>query len=259
MPPATIRSKVDVSADRPRLSRPARVAEAIKDWIVQEHFGAGDRLPSEPELIERFGMAKGTIREAMRILEAQGLVKSRTGPGGGTFVHEVSKERARALLGNYFYFKDLTIRDIYQLRRVLEPELAASLAGKLSEDVLAQLEDIIAEYAKPATTLEGEREQHVASLRFHALLAEQADNALLGFLIDFMVNMLSDLTVYRKLYEPPNLELWQRGAAFHLELIHALRVGDADTARLVMRDHMETAQKLMEGQEAEMQRRFMSE
>ena len=257
MPPATTRSKDDTGATR--LSRPARVAEAIKDWIVQAHFSAGDRLPSEPELIERFGMAKGTIREAMRILEAQGLVKSRTGPGGGTFVHEVSKERARALLGNYFYFKDLTIRDIYQLRRVLEPELAAALAGNLSEAVLGQLEAIIGEYDAPAETVEEEREQHIASLRFHALLAEQADNALLGFLIDFMVNMLSDLTVYRKLYEPPNEELWQRGSAFHFELIDALRIGDAESARLIMRDHMETAQKLMEAQEVEMQRRFISE
>lgn len=255
MPPAITRSKPDA----PRLSRPARVAEAIKDWIVQEHFGAGDRLPSEPELIARFGMAKGTIREAMRILEAQGLVKSRTGPGGGTFVHEVSKERARALLGNYFYFQDLTIKDIYQLRRVLEPELAASLAGNLPHAVLAQLEAIIGEYSEPASTLDEERAQHVASLRFHALLAEQSDNALLGFLIDFMVNMLSDLTVCRKLYSPPNLELWEKGKAFQLELIDALRAGDADTARLVMRDHMETAQKLMEGQEAEMLRRFISE
>lgn len=256
MPPATTPSTDPAPS---RLSRPTRVAEAIKDWIVQAHFGAGDRLPSEPELIERFGMSKGTIREAMRILEAQGLVKSRTGPGGGTFVHEVSKERARALLGNYFYFKDLTIRDIYQLRRVLEPELAAALAGNLPEAVLVRLEAIIGEYDAPAQDVEEEREQHVASLRFHALLAEQADNALLGFLIDFMVNMLSDLTVYRKLYEPPNLELWRRGRAFQLQLVEALRTGDADTARRVMRDHMETAQKLMEAQEAEMQRRFISE
>jgi GntR family transcriptional regulator, transcriptional repressor for pyruvate dehydrogenase complex len=250
---------MNTDPDRPRMSRPAQVAEAIKNWIVQEHFSAGDRLPSEPELIERFGMAKGTIREAMRILEAQGLVKSRTGPGGGTFVHEVSKERARALLGNYFYFKNLTIRDIYDLRRVLEPELAAALAGKLSEDILGQLEAIIGEYSEPARSLDEEREQHVASLRFHALLADQSENPLLGFLIDFMVNMLSDLTVYRKLYSPPNLELWERGKAFQIELIDALRIGDADTARLVMRDHMATAQKLMEGQEAEMMRRFISE
>lgn len=254
MPPVTTRTKRD-----PKPSRPVQVAEAIKDWVVEQGLQAGDRLPGETELIERFGMAKGTIREAMRILEAQGLVKTRTGPGGGSFVHAVSKERARALLGNYFYFKDLTIADIYQIRRALEPELAASLAGRLSEPVLGELEANVATYSEPARTLEEERDQHITSLRFHALLAAQSDNALLGFLIDFMVNMLSDLTVYRKLYSPPNIELWAKGRAYQERLIDALRRGDPETARHVMAEHMKTAQTLMEGQEAEMQRRFMSE
>lgn len=254
MPPATTRSKPE-----PRMSRPVQVAEAIKSWVVEQGLVAGDRLPSEHEMIERFSMAKGTIREAMRILEAQGLVKTRTGPGGGSFVHEVSKERARALLGNYFYFKNLTIADIYQLRRSLEPELAASLAGTLSDEVLQQLEDNIAIYSEPAKTLDDEREQHIASLRFHALLAAQSKNELLGFLIDFMVNILSDLTVYRKLYSPPNIELWQKGRDFQKRLVQALRKGDADQARAIMVAHMETAQSLMQGQEAEMLRQFISE
>ena len=130
MPPAITPSKTEA-----RLSRPVQVAEAIKDWVVEQGLRAGDRLPNEQELIDRFGMAKGTIREAMRVLEAQGLIKTRTGPGGGSFVHEVSSERAKALLGNYFYFQDLTIGDIYELRRTLEPQLAASLAGKLDDDL----------------------------------------------------------------------------------------------------------------------------
>ena len=91
MPPATTRSKAE-----PKPSRPVQVAEAIKDWVVEQGMQAGDRLPGEVELIERFGMAKGTIREAMRVLEAQGLIKTRTGPGGGSFVHEVSRQRAKA-------------------------------------------------------------------------------------------------------------------------------------------------------------------
>ncbi|TMV55289.1 winged helix-turn-helix transcriptional regulator, partial [Thioclava sp. BHET1] len=69
MPPATTRS-----AKGPKLTRPQTVAEAIKQWVMDEGWQPGDRLPSETELIERFGMAKGTIREAIRILEAQGLV-----------------------------------------------------------------------------------------------------------------------------------------------------------------------------------------
>ncbi|MFC2967418.1 FadR/GntR family transcriptional regulator [Acidimangrovimonas pyrenivorans] len=255
MPPATTRS------DRAgaRRSRPAQVAEAIKRLVVEQHLKPGDRLPSEAELIERFGMAKSTIREATRLLEAQGLVKTRTGPGGGSFVHQVTRERAQALLGNYFYFRDLTIRDIYQLRRALEPELAAALAGRLSEEVLQRLEDNIAVYAAPAETLEEEREQHVASLRFHAILAEEAENELLGFVIGFMASVLSDITVERQLYAPPNAELWQRGRDYQLRLLDALRKGEAEEARRIMTDHMETAQALMEGQEARMVRRFMTE
>lgn len=254
MPPATTRSKAE-----PKLSRPVQVAEAIKDWVVEQGLQAGDRLPNEAELIERFGMAKGTVREAMRILEAQGLIKTRTGPGGGSFVHEVSRQRAKALLGNYFYFKDLTIGDIYQLRLTLEPELAASLAGKLSDDVLTSLEENIATYSEPAASLDEERDQHVASLRFHAILAEQAKNPLLGFVIDFMVNLLTDLTVYRHLYSPPNIELWKQGHDHQRQLVIALREGNADEAKAIMTDHMETAWKLMRRQEVEMENRFISE
>ncbi|QDC08053.1 FadR family transcriptional regulator [Oceanicola sp. D3] len=240
------------------MSRPVQVAEAIKSWVVEHGLKSGDRLPAEAELIERFGMAKGTIREAMRILEAQGLVKTRTGPGGGVFVHEVSRERARALLGNYFYFKDLTIADIYQLRQALEPELAASLAGTLSEEALAELEANIATYSEPSKSIEEEREQHIASLRFHAILAGQSPNPLLSFCIDFMIALLSDLTVYRELYAPPNIELWQKGRDFQSRLVTALREGKADEARTIMSNHMATARELMEGQEAVMAQRFMT-
>ena len=109
------------------------MADAIKDWVVERNMAPGDRLPGEAELMARFGMAKGTIREAMRILEAQGLIETRTGPAAAVFVGEVTADRAKALLANYFYFKDISISDIYQLRRALEPELAASLAGQLTE------------------------------------------------------------------------------------------------------------------------------
>jgi len=235
------------------------VAEAIKDWVVVQGLRGGDRLPAESEMMERFGRAKGTIREAMRILEAQGLVKTRTGPGGGSFVHEVSRGRAQALLGNYFYFRDLTLPDIYQMRRLLEPELAANLAGQLDDEQLQQLRELTETYRHPAASADEERDQHVHSLEFHQLLANFAGNDLLGFMIGFMAQILTEMTVYRRLYDPPNVELWARGRAFHLELIDALRDGDAAQARRIMADHMATAQALMEAQEAEVVKGFISD
>ena len=243
----------------PKRRRPAKVADQIKDWVVSQGLQKGDRLPGEAEMIARFAMSKGTIREAMRLLEGQGLIETRTGPGGGSFVGEVSEERARSLLGNYFYFKDLTVADIYDLRRVLEPQLAAQLAGTLSDAALAELEELVSHYAAPAQSPEEEREQHIESLKFHARLARHSDNALLSFLIGFMAQILSDLTVYRKLYAPPNRELWESGRNHQIQLIAALREGRSEDARQIMAAHMETAQRLMEAQEAEVLKRFIAE
>ncbi|MBF9036137.1 FCD domain-containing protein [Rhodobacterales bacterium HKCCE2091] len=243
----------------PRRSRPAKVAEAIKDWVVEHNLRKGDRLPNEADLMARFGMAKGTIREAMRILEAQGLIESRTGPGGGCFVGEVTADRAKALLANYFYFNEISISDIYQLRRLLEPEIAATLAGRLSGEQLGQLEAIVATYPEPARDAEEERDQHVASLLFHRRLANFSSNALLAFVVSFMARILTDLTVYRQLYDPPNRELFTRGLAYQTDLIAALREGRAADARAIMAAHMDTAERLMQAQEARVARRFMAE
>jgi DNA-binding FadR family transcriptional regulator len=253
LPPATTPSTPE------RLSRPQKVAEAIKQWVMDNGWQPGERLPSEAALIERFGMAKGTIREAIRILEAQGLVKSRTGPGGGVFVHQVSEVRATALLGNYFYFQDLTIDDIYQIREVLEPELAASLAGQLTDAQIAALEHVMTRYADPARDAEEEREQHIASLKFHALLAEMSGNPLLRFLIRFTANMLADITVSRKLYARPNRELWASGLDYQSRLLVALRSGDGPGARRIMAEHMRNARRLMRVQETVLTQRFLPE
>ena len=195
----------------------------------------------------------------MRLLQAQGLIETKTGPGGGSFVGAVTRERATALLANYFYFRDVTIDDIYQVRIALEPELAASLAGNLSEDQLGELEAIMDNYAKAAQDAEEERRQHVASLRFHSRLSDFGGNALLGFFIGFMAQILTDLTVYKRLYTTPNHDLWRKGRQHQTDLIAQLRCGDSDAARKVMRSHMEMARTMMETQEAEVMKRFIAE
>ncbi len=182
------------SSGQPKRSRPVRVADEIKTWVVERDLQQGDKLPNETEMIAQFGVSKGTVREAMRILEAQGLIVTRTGPGGGSFVDKVSARRARSLLANYFYFQNLSIADIYQMRRALEPELAASLAGQLSDAQLTEMEVLAARYPEPAQSAEEEKEQHVSSLEFHARLAEFSGNALLGFVISFMARATSHQT-----------------------------------------------------------------
>lgn len=241
-----------------RLNRPNAVSEAIKDWIADHGMVPGDRLPQEPELIRTFSVSKGTMREALKVLETQGLIQTRTGPGGGAFITEMPANRARALLANYFFFKDLTISDIYELRQALEPELAAELATRLGEEEIGILENTMVVYDHPPATVQEEQRQRIAELEFHERLAEFSHNPLLAFECGFLVSLLKDLAVCRRIYERPNPELRERGLSYQGQLIEALRAGDAEAARSIMKAHMIAAKRLMEQQEAIVNRGFLS-
>ncbi|KFA99374.1 FadR/GntR family transcriptional regulator [Vibrio sp. ER1A] len=237
--------------------RTENVASAIKKWIVEQKLQPGDRLPNEVEVMEMFDASKSTVREAMRLLDAQGLLQTKTGPKGGAFVSEVSEEKAQMLLSNYLFFKETSIEDLYQLRLALEPQLAASLAGKLTSNQLEELKDQTKLYAEPPRDIYEEREHHLASIEFHRILASFSSNELLKLVIRFTAQMLSDMTIYKKLYEPENYDLWRTGIDSQLSLIEALRVGDSEMAYKVMQKHMKTALKLMKLQEVEMENRFL--
>ena len=239
-------------------SRASAVSETIKDWIAAKGMEPGDRLPQEPDLIKTFGVSKGTMREALKMLETQGLVQTRTGPGGGAFISQMPARRARALLANYFFFKDLSIQDIYELRMSLEPELASELALRLGEQEIATLRACMYIYDHPPATIEEEQRQRIAELEFHERLAEFSANPLLGYFCGFLVSLLKDLAVCQRIYRRPNPELRERGLSYQAQLIEAFEARDANAARSIMKAHMAAAKRLMEEQEAIVSRSFLS-
>jgi GntR family transcriptional regulator, transcriptional repressor for pyruvate dehydrogenase complex len=251
------RTPPDAATKRRGKKRPLSIADGIKDWIVVQGLKPGDRLPGERELIERFQASKGTIREALQVLETQGLVRSRTGPGGGTFVGAQSEAKAMELLGNYFFFRNPTIGDIYALRRILEPELAASVAGRLGEADFRRLELTMQIYVEPPRDLEEERHQRHAELDFHGILVDYCPNPVLAFMCRFLQSLLRELTVCRRIYDEPNPDLRETGLSYQVRLLRALRREDAAAAREIMSEHMRAAQRYMEEREAVLQARFL--
>jgi GntR family transcriptional repressor for pyruvate dehydrogenase complex len=238
-------------------NRPRQLAEALKDWIAEHALQPGDRLPQEKELIELFKASRGTVREALKLLEAQDLVSIRTGPRGGAYVKDVSLERATELLGNYFFFKNLTIHDIYALRIQLEPELAASLVGVITQQDIDQLQRLMTRYDHPPQSPGEEREQRFAELAFHETLTELCPNPVLAFSCRFLIRLLKELTICHRIYERPQPKLRAGGHSYQLKLLEALRENDAHGARNLMHEHMCFARDLMETQEAEVLRQFL--
>lgn len=238
-------------------NRPLAVAETIKDWIIAQSLEPGDRLPQEHQLIERLEVSKGTAREALKVMETQGLIRTRTGPGGGAFITEVSADHASALLANHFFFKDVSIAHIYELRIALEPQLVQELAPRVTNDQIAELRGVMSAYTKPPTSIEEERRQRVAELEFHAVLSRYSRNPVLGFFCGFLVRLLKDLAVCKRIYDEPNPELRERGVSYQEQLIEAFETRDAESARAIMEVHMRAAQRMMLQREAEIAKGFL--
>ncbi|WP_244491164.1 FadR/GntR family transcriptional regulator [Paramesorhizobium deserti] len=228
-----------------RRKRPDAVADQIRDRIVEHGLSPGDRLPHEWIEPETWHVSRGTLREALKILESQGLTLSKTGPGGGIFVASVETEQAIRLLDNLFLHKPPTIADIYAIRKELEPLLAASLAGKLAPSAFASLQANIRLYEDEPATVEEEYRQRMAELDFHDELARLCENRLLGFLCRFLVSLLRDMAVCREVYQQHNPVLRETGLHYQVALLRAIKAGDAGRAAAIMREHMITAEAYM--------------
>lgn len=225
--------------------RPEAIADLMKDFIRSQKLVPGDRLPQERELMERFKAAKGTVREAMKALETQGLIFTRSGPGGGAFVATPSAQHAMELLSTHFFFSPPSISDIYAIRKALEPEVAALLAGRVSAQQLAQLERTIRIYDHAPVDPEEQYRQRIAELDFHSQLAQLSPNPLLGFLCGLMHNLLRDLPLARQIYADPTPRSREEGLSYQYRLMAALKDGRADDARSITSDHMAFAEAYM--------------
>lgn len=251
---------------KPQKPRPPRarkrtdeIAEAIKRTIMEHGLEPGDRLPQEKDLITQYAASKGTVREALKSLEVQGLVRIRTGPGGGAFVERMSERRAMSLLGNYLFAKDVSIADIYELRKALEPIVAASAMANIDEAGFTRLEDIIAIYDHEPRDAEERWAQRMAELDFHAVVAEYSDNALLSFQCRFLQRLLKELAVCHDIYLHTQPVLRQHGIAYQRELIAAMREKNAPRVRQIMAEHMTYAEQQMLALEAEVAQRFIED
>lgn len=243
------------------------VVEQIKSWIVDEGLRPGDRLPQEKELIEHFGVSKGTMREALKSLEVQGLIRVSTGPKGGASVASVSLPRSMQLLANYFYFQDLTLPQIYAVRRLLEPELAATVTEHLTEADLHALENSVNLCSHPPADRGMEHQQRLAELDFHDILANACGNEFLAFNCRFMNSLLKNCTVIKKIYggeaqhvSPARVrKLAADGLHAHQALLEAFRARNPARVRKLMLEHIVAAEQHMVALEAVLVARFMDE
>lgn len=236
------------------------VVEEVKRWIAERRLTPGDKLPKEAALQELFGVSKGTAREALKSLEVQGLVTVSTGPAGGATISEVPLERTFQLVQNYLFFLDLNVAQIYAIRRVLEPELAAGAVAYLAEADFEALERSIDICAPTPESAAQARTQRQEDLHFHDVLAAANPNPLLRFMCEVVNQLLRYLvTLGSQPAHPAYQRLGDRNVAAHRRLLAAARRRDTEEVRRLMLDHIDEAGGLAAELDAAMRRGFVSD
>lgn len=116
------------------------IADDLKAQIIRGELHVGDSLPSETVLTERYGVSRPTFREAIRILEAEDLVRTTRGGRGGAKVRHPSAERAASYAGMVLQLKGATIRDVLGVRAALLPKAAKLAAQHSAQSDFTQLD-----------------------------------------------------------------------------------------------------------------------
>jgi GntR family transcriptional repressor for pyruvate dehydrogenase complex len=220
-----------------------QVAEQIKGWITDGKVRPGVRLSKESELQQAFNVSRGSMRDALKALEVQGLVKLSTGPEGGATITEVPLERAFQSLQNYLFFQNIGIEDIYAARRVLEPMLAEGAVAHLSEDDFEAMERSVDVCEPFAASHEHALDQRHEDIHFHDVLAAANPNAFLRCLCQIINQMLHRLVVVAGNVTQQDYQAFGRTTvAAHRAILEAARRRDADVVGRLMQEHMEQAE-----------------
>ncbi|WP_435122714.1 FadR/GntR family transcriptional regulator [Amycolatopsis thermoflava] len=211
---------------RPRLYE--QVLERLRAYAADAGLRAGDRLPAERDLAQRLGVSRASVKQAIVVLEVQGLVETRH--GGGTYLvrDALDAEPVERLVE-----RRRRLPDVLDAREALETKLAELAAMRRTDEDLAALESALefmaSEIRDGGAGVEGDR-------RFHAAVTGAAHSALLAEFMEAIADQITESRneSLRQPGRPP------RSLDQHIRIADAIRDRNPKTAAEAMRDHLRT-------------------
>lgn len=214
---------------RPRAFHP--IVQQIRDDILRGRRKPGDRLPPEQTLAEQFRVSRAGVREAVRVLESQGLVRVRHGYAGGVFVADVDLAPVLGALETSLQRGQLQVNEVYEARALFEPALARLAVDRGDTTIIEQLEENV---RRTKAMLGAGSDVFASNLEFHAILARAAGNRVLALVMQALLELLQWLD---REY-PTNRSISRRAVDEHSQLVGAIRAKDAARAQQVMVKHL---------------------
>ena len=213
-----------------------QVAEQIQRLIASGALSPGDRLPPERELAAKFGVGRSSLRDAIRTLEVMGIVESRH--GSGTVVRDLSTDALVVPLASVLAEKRGLVAELLDVRRMIEPALAARAAANATEEELSRLEDIVRRQAEKVRRGEQSIEE---DSEFHYAIALAARNSVVLKVLDVLMDLLLDSRA-RSLQVKGRPE---RSCAGHRRILRAIKRRDGPAAEAAVRKHLKEIEEIV--------------
>jgi GntR family transcriptional repressor for pyruvate dehydrogenase complex len=219
------------------------IVSQIERAIFATELSPGDRLQSERELAEQFGVSRITVRDALRVLEARGLIRVKVGAMGGAFVADANTDRVAESISTLIKLRRMSLSELAEARKIVEAATAELAAQRADAAAVSRLQQNVVR-ARP---LLREPITHAdASMDFHVELARAAGNEVLYATVE----------AYRELLVPSIRDLRDEKSGratqkAHEELVEAVRRHDSEGAREVMIMHLSDFEKRLRRRLAE--------
>jgi GntR family transcriptional repressor for pyruvate dehydrogenase complex len=213
------------------LSKSQQVAQELLARIADANVDVGDTFATEATLLQEFKVSRPTLREAVRILESQGILEQRPGPGGGIIIRRPSLDMVAHSLSIFLRFNGVPFSAVLTSREVIEPALAAEAAVQATQKDLDEMASSIERMAAQGD----DQEAFVAENRiFHSIVARASGNKVLETFWG-TISLLASGEYHGVRYSFGNR---QHVIAAHREILAACRKRDSGAAALAMAKHV---------------------
>jgi DNA-binding FadR family transcriptional regulator len=208
------------------------VAQRIVRDVVRGGMKPGDLLPAERTMLETYETGRGTLREALRLLEFQGVIALKPGPRGGPVLLNPDASHLASTLVLLMQLNDAPFRTIVEVRSAMEPMISSLAATRMSSESLDELYSTIEQMRE---NLDDQQLFLEANKGFHDIIAWSSGNALFGYIVDSLLGIM-DGTVIGIDYPGP-----RRAAILkaHDEIFQALKARDPVASEQRMREHID--------------------
>ena len=220
-----------------------RVARNIVSDIRERALRPGAKLEPEHIMVEKQGVARATVREALRFLEFQGALRIKAGPGGGPIVNVPGVDHLTSALSLQLQFANATFHSVLTARKDIYPVLVGEAAQNATHQDIAAMRESV---ARLRSVVENSDAATLEARHFYELVASASKNLVLGF----MVNALHRMSEQSNFEFNP--ELWRANVQQAEKVLRAIERGDAEAARAISTKALNAAQSYLEKNEPEL-------